>query len=100
MPEWGIREMEYFAEARELPQLEQHGATSSCSTKSENTCGSDNQSQFYVMVRSNSLIKSGAFVRGIDLKINTKLITDNVYISIPIYVTSAWAYYQPDLTVK
>jgi|LGVF01.1.fsa_nt_gb hypothetical protein len=92
--------MEYFEEAGELPQLEQHGATSTRSTKNESTSDSDNQSPFYVTVRSNSLIKSGAFVRGIDLKINTKLITDNVYISIPIYVTSAWAYYQPDLTVK
>ena len=92
--------MEYFAEAGELPRLKQCGATSARSTKKENTSDSDNQSQFYVMVRSNSLIKSGAFVRGIDVKINTRLITDNVYISIPIYVTSAWSYYQPDLTVK
>ena len=100
MPEWGIREMEYFAEAGELPQLEQHEATSTRSTKNENTSDSDNQSQFYVTVRFNSLIKSGAFVRGVDVKISARLITDNVYISIPIYVTSSWAYYQPDLTVK
>ena len=99
MPENGTRGIRPIAEVKKSPQFKQYGSTSTRSIKNENTSDSDNQSQLYLTMGFNLLLKNSELVRDVDVKINAKLIKDNVYTPIQIYVTSVWGYYQPDLTI-
>ena len=47
MPEHGTRAMESIADAGELPQAKQYGATSARSTKIQNISDNDKSSRFY-----------------------------------------------------